>query len=1244
MNLKIGLDDSEAQRKIDGLAEDLAGVQRVGGKPIKIDVDDKAIDALVARLGKLSGGGALAFNNITGAVGNLSNSLTQLSQPLVNLDAATQAMKAIGPEAAKMAEGLKSAAITASRDVPFAAAEMMESYNDAIASGVQGGEAEIAKFGTVAAKLAVSSSSDVEAARGVLAGVLNSYGKTAADADGVADQLWNTVNAGVLSMDEMSASFANVLPTAAAMKVGLGDVGGSLARLTQLNIPFAQATTKMNAMLLEFSKPGATLAPILQKAGVTAEDFAKDFTGSMGKVDAAMKASGTNAIKSFSSSEAAASFNALASDLGKLKQSIDDVGTETGTGTVNASFEEMKEGIGVKTKLMVNYVQSFITQGLDKLGGGFIAAANAGAQLAPVFTSFASLKTLVPEGLVAKLTGGNGLTGAMSTVSKGIGSMGSSLGAFATGPVGIAIAAIGLIVGAFVLLYNTSDEFRAAVDDLVATVMEFVSALWDAVKPALTQVWELLKDLAGFIIDVVVAYFTLWWEAVKAVVGIFLDLIAKITGTGTAAKLLSSILAGVRVVFEKVKFAILAVRVAIGGIKAAFEVAVTALKAFITAVGDWSPGAALKAFDGLGGKMSAAFQQGAAAVMRESQGGWGDDMTEAGKAAEPAAADAGDGVGGAAGGAAAKAMKAKAKDAIVGFVEEVARLGADVKALTGKLGVEEAADPIEKFKKEYAEKARLAEAQIIAERAALQKKYDDAAAGKKKLSTAEGARLQDALLLLADKEIAVMGLLAAERLKGLEGLAKATLAAEAKTRNESNDAYLASLKAQEEVITGTTAKEIAERTRLKLEALDIEQDKALEAAIAPLMAEKLAILEMGRLQGIYTKEEVAGEAEKLRAKVLNSVRIKTLLTKQAQDRKAIELTAATELTAAQEAEFRKANLLYGVAVDFRSAMLERMGSASDTAALTRLKEVQVGLDKETTALKASLDNREIDYATYSAKLGEIDRKRSDAQAEMAAAQFDVFRLLGESAAVAFQKVQADSTATLNKGLADFLAGNSSYETALTDLATITGAVVGEAAATSNKIGQDSAKKMAEIMLAVLEAQTPAIIALILGKEFISSGPLGFITSAILTGAFLGAIGIAKNALKGIDGYAEGGLVGGKKRLAWLNDDPMQRPEYVIKGDRVARFGPDFFDVLNYGSEKDIAALFTKGVQGVAVGMDPKEARETRKELKALRKTMDKVAREFSSTHHVNVSGKLTADAGSLGAALHHESMANALRG
>lgn len=409
-------------------------------------------------------------------INTIADSVGTMAAPFVELDRATQTMMTLGDEAKAMAPKMREASLVMSKELPFSAAEMQSAMTDALASGVKGGEEGIQNFAETAGKLATGGRASLESVVKGLSGTINAFGDTSEKSGQYADQMFNIVNFGVATIEELNSSLSQVTPTASSVGLSFGQVGGAVALMTQKGIPAAQATTKLNALLLEMAKPSAGISESLKAAGVSQEQFAKSIkekglVSALETLQAGFTKTGKTATQAFSSSEAGAAFNSLMSDMGALKQSMSDV--ENTTGSAQKAYEEMSKSIDVKTKQFKATLDSAFVGVIDSMGSlgpGLITVVQSMGQLAPMITAMTGLSSILGGAAGKALDFGKSIASsiipnlfqqAAATEGANAAQMKFNAAALAN-PYLIAAGAIAAIVGSIKLissaLYETAQE------------------------------------------------------------------------------------------------------------------------------------------------------------------------------------------------------------------------------------------------------------------------------------------------------------------------------------------------------------------------------------------------------------------------------------------------------------------------------------------------------------------------------------------------------------------------------------------------------------------------------------------------------------------------------------------------------------------------------------------------------------------------------------------------------------------
>lgn len=346
------------------------------------------------------------FGMIAMGVEQITSTLSQFQEPFIELD---RQVRNIGTLGVKNFEEFATAATELSKKVPDAAQDIAAGVYDAISAGtikVKDGIADVGEgmiFVETASKLATAGLTTTKDAVNGLTSVMNAYGIEASRAGEVADIFFGAVNVGKTTIPELNASLANVIPTAAAFGVEFNQVAAAIATMTKQGTPTAQATTQIRAALVELAKPGAELAAVMQKAGVSLESLKSEgLQATMAKLGEAMESTGKKASQVFSSVEAAGAAMLLSGKSAAMAaEDLDAV--RNAVGSTDAAFAIASEGIGNKTKMMMNEIQAGFNSLMGAVGSIGQTALATATQIAPLITSFAGLSNLIPAGAVSKV-------------------------------------------------------------------------------------------------------------------------------------------------------------------------------------------------------------------------------------------------------------------------------------------------------------------------------------------------------------------------------------------------------------------------------------------------------------------------------------------------------------------------------------------------------------------------------------------------------------------------------------------------------------------------------------------------------------------------------------------------------------------------------------------------------------------------------------------------------------------------
>jgi TP901 family phage tail tape measure protein len=179
-----------------------------------------------------------------------------------------------------------------SRHLPQSAAKLASGLYDIVSSGKDGAEAMVVLEASAKAASAGMTNTAV-AAKGISA-VLNAYGTSGFEAARVSDILFQTVNKGVLTFEELASNLGDFVGTAAVLKVPIEDAAAALATMTLSGINAAEASTALNRVFLAFIDPSEEMAALLKRVGYESGSAAIGALGLKGAMELLGRETGGN--------------------------------------------------------------------------------------------------------------------------------------------------------------------------------------------------------------------------------------------------------------------------------------------------------------------------------------------------------------------------------------------------------------------------------------------------------------------------------------------------------------------------------------------------------------------------------------------------------------------------------------------------------------------------------------------------------------------------------------------------------------------------------------------------------------------------------------------------------------------------------------------------------------------------------------------------------------------------------------
>lgn len=146
---------------------------------------------------------------------------------------------------------------------------LAEGMYDLVSSGFDADQSlRIIRASALAASAGLTTT---EVSTKAVAAVLNAYQLPATQATKVSDTLFETVNRGVLTFEQLSTTIGDVLPFASQLNVNLNEVGAAVSTMTKAGLSAPETMTRIKNVLVTLIKPGKDLSSLFKEMGTTGE-------------------------------------------------------------------------------------------------------------------------------------------------------------------------------------------------------------------------------------------------------------------------------------------------------------------------------------------------------------------------------------------------------------------------------------------------------------------------------------------------------------------------------------------------------------------------------------------------------------------------------------------------------------------------------------------------------------------------------------------------------------------------------------------------------------------------------------------------------------------------------------------------------------------------------------------------------------------------------------------------------------
>lgn len=338
------------------------------------------------------------------------------------------------------------------------------------------------------AKAATAGLTDTATATTAVAAVLNAYRLPASQASQVSDTLFETVNRGVLTFDELSKHIGDVLPFASALGVSLPEVGAAISTMTKEGINAPETMTRIKREMQSFIKPSKDMTAAIKQTGASSAEALVKQKGLQGAIEAVAKTTdGSKASLAKLFPDIRALGGALALTGKNAKAANQDLAAFKDTGGATAKvFAEQAKGAEFAGKRLTSSFQT--------------AAIIVGNQVLPALADGANKLTQALQGAVkdgSLASFGQGLMSVFGTLGQVVGNVAPAIAGIAR-----ALAEVGKAVG-----LGNATELTALIASFAAfKTLTFIGPIVASVVGAISELGLALAtapSMAAFGADII---------------------------------------------------------------------------------------------------------------------------------------------------------------------------------------------------------------------------------------------------------------------------------------------------------------------------------------------------------------------------------------------------------------------------------------------------------------------------------------------------------------------------------------------------------------------------------------------------------------------------------------------------------------------------------------------------------------------------------------------------------------------
>lgn len=344
------------------------------------DRAERRVDGLGKRLTTVIGtaGGVL----LAGAVNQVAQNIGGLVSAGLDFEAQMANVNSIAQLSATELQNLSDQvlALTSNPGITDGPAALAAGLYNIASSGFTGADGlAILEASALAASAGLTTT---ETAATAITAALNAYGLEASSAADISDMMFQTVNEGVLTFDQLASNLGGVLPIAASLGVGFDQLGAAYAQITLSGSSASEAQTQIAALMRSALNPTEQLTAAVQEHGFASAAAAIESEGMAGFLKILTEESGGSQEALFDmlgTTEALQAALTLGGDgLDEYIASIERMGEATeGAGATQKALQKQMQSASFQLAKAKQQVQVAATMFMGLLAPGISAAAQA---------------------------------------------------------------------------------------------------------------------------------------------------------------------------------------------------------------------------------------------------------------------------------------------------------------------------------------------------------------------------------------------------------------------------------------------------------------------------------------------------------------------------------------------------------------------------------------------------------------------------------------------------------------------------------------------------------------------------------------------------------------------------------------------------------------------------------------------------------------------------------------------------